>query len=139
MEESGLERARPQAHIRFSRPQGYPELLDQIKVHGYNMIQERGTVLRPEEIAGDWYDRVYLPTIEGIRAAGLRDVLPSTTEGDLYLAVQQHLVAMAPERGKVTFQEAAADLRDSVAGRIRTGRTLRPGRGAGRSGRVDPT
>lgn len=125
MEESGLERARPEARIEFSRPQGYLELLDQIKVHGYNLMREQGIVLAREEIAGDWYDRVYRPTLEAIRAVGLPEVLPSATEGDLFLSVQQHRVAMAPERGGVTFEVAAFDLRDSVARRMRTRRSLR--------------
>jgi hypothetical protein len=59
MEDSGLERARPEVRIEFSRPQGYIELLEQIKVHGYNLMMQRGEVLSPEEIAADGYDRVY--------------------------------------------------------------------------------
>jgi uncharacterized ParB-like nuclease family protein len=46
MEDSGLERARPEVRIEFSRPQGYIELLEQIKVHGHNLMMQSGEVFR---------------------------------------------------------------------------------------------
>jgi hypothetical protein len=107
MEESGLDRARPEIHIEFSRPQGYVELLEQVKVHGFNLMEERDEVLPVEEVARDWYDRVYLPGVEAVQRSGLHDVVPNTTDGDLFLMVQQHRLALFPERGNLTFDEAA--------------------------------
>ena len=126
MEASGLGAARPEARIEFSRPQGYLELFDHIKVHGYHLMQERGAVLPPEQIAGDWYDWLYLPTVAAAHAAGLREILSNATDGDLYLAVQQHRVAMAPEHRGVTYEDAAAGLRDSVARHVRRRRPAGP-------------
>jgi hypothetical protein len=38
MDESGLARTRPDARIRFSRPAGYLELLENVQIHGYRLI-----------------------------------------------------------------------------------------------------
>ena len=98
MEESGLGLARPQARIEFSRPQGYIELLEHIKIHGYHMMMERGELLSVEEIAADWYDRVYLPTVEAIHREGLSELWPKATDADLFLWVGQRRRELFPER-----------------------------------------
>jgi ParB-like nuclease family protein len=98
MEESGLGRARPQARIEFSRPQGYIELLEHIKIHGYHMMMERNQLLSVEEIAGDWYDGVYLPTVEAIHREGLNELWPKATDADLFLWVGQRRRELFPER-----------------------------------------
>jgi hypothetical protein len=106
MEESGLERARPEVRIEFTRPQGYIQLLENVKVHGYHLMQERGEVLPPEEVAADWYDRVYRPAVEAIRREGLTDLYPGATEGDLFLWVYQRLLELFPESGGMGYEDA---------------------------------
>jgi hypothetical protein len=98
LEESGLERARPEAGIEFSRPQGYIELLEHIKIHGFHLLMERGEPMSMEGIAGDWYDRVYLPTVEAIHREALNDLLPRATDADLFLWVGQRRRELFPER-----------------------------------------
>lgn len=107
MEESGLDRARPEAFIEFSRPDGYIQLLELVKVHGYHLMQERKEVLTPDEIAGDWFDRVYLPTIDAIKREGLIDDFGGATEGDLFLWIWERRRALHPERGGITLEETA--------------------------------
>jgi hypothetical protein len=97
-EESGLERARPEAAIEFSRPQGYIELLEHIKIHGFHLMMERGEALSVEEIAADWYDRVYLPTVDAIHREGLTELWPKATDADLFLWVGQRRRELFPER-----------------------------------------
>jgi uncharacterized ParB-like nuclease family protein len=98
MEESGLGRARPHARVEFSRPQGYIELLEHIKIHGYHMMMDRNELLTVEEIAGDWYDHVYLPTVEAIHREGLNALWPKATDADLFLWVGQRRRELFPER-----------------------------------------
>jgi hypothetical protein len=98
MEESGLVRARPEARIEFSRPQGYIELLEHIKIHGYHLMMERGQLLSVEEIAGDWHDRVYVPTVEAIHREGLQEMWPKATDADLFLWVSQRRRELFPDR-----------------------------------------
>lgn len=76
LEETGLGRARPDAVIEFTLLAGYAQLSDIIKAHGYDLVRQRGAVLSPDEVAGDWYDSVYLPAL----AAAKRARLPELTE-----------------------------------------------------------
>ncbi len=98
LEESALDRARPDAVIEFSRPQGYIELLEHLKIHGFHLMMERGESLPMEEIAADWYDRVYLPTVETIHREGLDEHWPDATDADLFLWVGQRRRELFPER-----------------------------------------
>ena len=120
MDESGLERARPEARILFSRPQGYIELLELVKVHGFDLAEERGVVPLMEEVAGDWYDRVYLPTAAAIRREGLMEAWPHATEADLFLLVWERRRSLFPERGEISLEDAAKS-----AGRERARRATR--------------
>jgi hypothetical protein len=122
MEESGLERARPEGRIEFSRPQGYIELLEHIKIHGFHLMMERGTPCSMEEIAGDWYDRVYLPTVEAIRRERLHELWPKATDADLFLWVGQRRRELFPERDHLGIEEGVRAARDTEP---RTRRTAR--------------
>jgi hypothetical protein len=126
MEESGLERARPEARIEFSRPQGYIELLEHIKIHGFHLMMERGSLRSMEEIAGDWYDRVYLPTVDAIRREGLRDLWPRATDADLFLWVGQRRRELFPERDDLGIEEGVRAARET--GRDGEGRPRRGSR-----------
>jgi hypothetical protein len=106
LEESGLERARPEAHIEFSRPHGYVELLELVRAHGYHVMLREGEVLAPEVIAGDWWDHVYLPGVEAIHREGLHEA-SSSTDADLFLWIHQRRLAFFPEHGGMTIEEAA--------------------------------
>jgi hypothetical protein len=107
MDESGLARARPEARIRFSRPAGYIELLENVQIHGYHLMLGAGRAFEPAEIAADWYDRVYLPALEAIRREGLDRACPEATEADLFLSVYQRRRELVPERGCTPLEEAA--------------------------------
>lgn len=114
MEESALERARPEARIEFSRPQGYIELLEQIKLHGFHLMMERGAVCTMEEVAADWYDRVYLPTVEAIEREGLHELAPPATNADLFLWVGQRRRELFPERGGLGIEDSVRAAREEV-------------------------
>lgn len=119
-EESGLERARPEAFIEFSRADGYIQLLELVKVHGYHLMQERNLVLSPHEIAGDWYDRVYLPTVEAIKDEGAGGDESGATDGDLFLWIWERRRALDPERRGITLEEAARSVQGSKNRRTKT-------------------
>jgi hypothetical protein len=119
MEESGLERARPEAHIEFSRPQGYIELLEHLKIHGFHLMMERQEVSSMEEIAGDWYDRVYLPTVEAIHRQGLKELWPKATDADLFLWVGQRRRELFPERDDLGIEDGVRAARAEAAPRGR--------------------
>jgi hypothetical protein len=117
MEESGLQEARPDASLTLSRPHGYLELLELVRVHGYHLMRERGEVVSDAEIAGDWYDEVFLPVIEASREASLDELFPGATEGDLFLWLHHHRLVLYPERGGISNEEMVRLARDEVQGR----------------------
>ncbi len=106
---SGLGRVRPEADIRFTRPQGYNQLLERVKIHGFHEMQERGEVMTNEEVAADWYDRIYLPRIQLIEEIGVPELFPDVTEADLFLMVHERLHSLFPVRGIATFEDAAKE------------------------------
>jgi hypothetical protein len=129
MQQSGLERSRPMARIDFSRPEGFVELLDVVKAHGYDLMMEQGKVLQPHEIAADWYDRVYLPAIESIRWENLLELEDGSTEGDLFLWVLQRRRKHDPQEGEQTLEDVAHEAARDQERRIKV-RALRAlGRG----------
>jgi hypothetical protein len=75
--------------IEFTFAEGYPQLEEIIKAHGYGLARRSGVVLAPLEAAADWYDTVYLACVEAVRRAGLPELSASwrPTEADLVLWV----------------------------------------------------
>lgn len=118
MQRSGLERSRPMARIDFTRPQGFIELLDVVKVHGYDLTIERRTVMQPHEVAADWYDSVYLPAVESIRWENLQELEAGSTEGDLFLWVHRRRKRHDLEKSEQTFADAARQAAADQEGRI---------------------
>ena len=107
MVESGLDRARPDARIRFGRPAGYIELLENVQIHGYHLMLAAGRALPREEIAADWYDNVYTPALETIRDERLAESCETATEADLFLIVYRRRRELVPDRGCTGLDAAA--------------------------------
>jgi hypothetical protein len=118
MEESGLDRARPSVCIDFSRPAGYIELLENVQVHGYHLMLKAGRALTREEIAADWFERIYEPTVEAIRREELDRAYPSATAADLFLSVHQRRRELFPDVG-------CGQLAEIARGMAEQGRRLR--------------
>jgi hypothetical protein len=106
LEESGLRKARPGARLPTSRPVGYIQLLEHVKIHGYDLCRQLDRVLPPEEVAAHWYDRVYLPTLETIREHGLPELFEEATEADLFLAIKKRM--------RLTYFEEVPSLEEAV-------------------------
>jgi hypothetical protein len=124
MVESGLDRARPDARIRFNRPAGYIELLENVQIHGYHLMLAAGRALPREEIAADWYERVYLGALEAIRGEQLDESCPDATEADLFLTVYRRRRELVPDCGCTPLDEAARRVTEDW----RKGRRLSPRR-----------
>jgi hypothetical protein len=110
MTESGLAAVRPEARIRFSRPVGYLELLENVQIHGYHAMRKAGRVLDPAEVAADWYDRIYSPAVEAARREGIHDAYPDATDSDLFLAIYQRRRELFPDCGCPPLEETASEL-----------------------------
>ena len=90
LEDSGLAEARPGARIPVGRPAHYLELLENVQVHGYHRMKGFDRVLSDAEIADDWYESIYLPTLEAIDRLRLARVYEDAPAGDLFLVLHRH-------------------------------------------------
>jgi hypothetical protein len=90
LEDSGLAEARPGVRIAVSRPAHYLELLENIQVHGYHVMRGRGRVLEDAEIAADWYDATWTPTLAAIERLRLDRLYRDAPPGDLFLVLHRH-------------------------------------------------
>lgn len=108
MDRSGLQEARPDARIPLSRAYGYLELLELVEAHGYRLMVERQRVVPAPEVATDWYERIYLPTVDVIKDEGLPELSPEP-EGDHFLWVYERRRTLFPEHRKVTLEQTARE------------------------------
>ena len=73
-------------------------------------MRAAGRVLPPAEIAADWYDTIYLPAVEAMRAEGLAEQYRDATEPELYLAVYHRRRDLFPDCGCPPLQETAGQM-----------------------------
>ncbi len=86
-----LMKLRPEAQVSLTLPGQYEALLEHISVHRWFLGIEAGQDIPYLDAVASWYDRVYLPLVEGIREAGILKEFPARTETDLYLWLIEHL------------------------------------------------
>jgi hypothetical protein len=99
LEDSGLAEARPGLRLPVSRPAHYLELLENVQVHGYHMMRGRGRALQDSEIAGDWYESIYSPTLAAIDTLRLDRLYEDAPAGDLFLILHRHRRDAFPSTG----------------------------------------
>lgn len=97
--------------IEFSRPQGYPELLETIRAWGYERSVEAGTLLPPAVVAARWLDEVYRPGVAALAKEELPAAYRYKTEADLFLWVHQLLRSMLVDRREASYLDAARQAR----------------------------
>jgi ParB-like nuclease domain len=90
LEDSGLSEASPGMRVSVSRPAHYLELLENIQVHGYHLMRGRGRVLESAEIAADWHEAIYRPTLAAIDRLRLGRLYRDAPPGDLFLVLHRH-------------------------------------------------
>jgi hypothetical protein len=89
-EKTHISELRPDARIELTLPGQYEKLLEHISTHRWYLGVEAKREIPYREAVASWYDRIYLPTIEAVRATdALRD-FPNRSEADLYLWVTEH-------------------------------------------------
>jgi hypothetical protein len=78
--------------FRLSHPTAYNDLLGHINLYQCVEACAKAREIALTEAAAEWFERVYVPVIETIRAYGIMQTLfPNCTETDLYLWVTEHL------------------------------------------------
>lgn len=124
-EQSGIETDRPTAPIRFSRPQGYPELLEIIQAWAYRQSAAENEVVPFETAAARWYSQIYVPGVAALNRADLPETYEYKTDADLFLWVYQMHRASLIDRSNSTFEDAARQARGQKVDRRYKRRFLR--------------
>jgi hypothetical protein len=68
-------------------------------VHGYHLMRGRGRVLENAEIAADWYDAIYTPTLAAIDRLRLGPPIPGGAARGLFLVLHRHRRDAFPSTG----------------------------------------
>jgi uncharacterized protein (TIGR00730 family) len=104
LERTGLDQLRPAAQVEVTILGGYDRLLEHIAVHRYFMGLDFKRDIAEAEAVEHWYDTVYLPVIEVVRASGMLEALPGKTDADFYLWIMDHRHYLVSE-GKASLVE----------------------------------
>ncbi len=117
--ETRLGDVRPDAELWVSLPEGYIKLRESIAGHGYHLIQEQGKLLTREEVAQDWFERVFEPSVDALVRSGVAEAFPHSTPADLFLWLEQRRRSVLPGRGPVSLEEVAWE---AANGDLRSGK-----------------
>jgi hypothetical protein len=115
LERTKLDEIRPDQHIRFTVAGGYQQIVEHIATHRHYMQLEQQREVSDAEAVADWYDQVYLPVVEAIRANGVLDEFPGRTESDLYLWIVEHLYFLRETEKDISIEEAAENYADQYS------------------------
>src|SRR5262245_17843520 len=99
LEDSGLAKARPGVRMTASRPALYLELLENLQVHGYHLMLGNERILERDEIAEDWYERVYSPAVRAIERDRLTADARDAPDADLFLLLHRRRRESFPSWG----------------------------------------
>ncbi len=109
LERTELDRLRPEADVRTTIPGSFARLLEHIDVHRYFMgLDQDREVPYPEAVA-HWYDAIYVPVVERVRARALLRGFEGRTETDLYLWLSEHRGKLIDDLGVVLPPESVAE------------------------------
>jgi hypothetical protein len=109
LEDTKLDAVLPGIDFSLNMIENYKLLREHIQVHRYYMGIERDQPVDFVEATKHWYDQVYQPVAEAIKAAGLVQTYPSMTLTDLYLYVLDQQTNIQKELGTSVKTENAID------------------------------
>jgi ParB/Sulfiredoxin domain len=116
-ENSGLAIARPTARIPAASAMSYSDLLTAVKGHGYDLCRTKGEWVASLDVAGHWFDCVYVPLLSAARLLGLTEALP-LPEGDLVLSLlRAQQASFGPTVDCRALADAAASSAEEAADR----------------------
>jgi hypothetical protein len=107
LEWTNLNKLRPDQHIEFSELGGYLDLVRHINAHRYYLGKDWDREVGRDEAIGHWYDEVYMPIVQVIRAQNVLKNFPGRTEADLYRWIVEHRWYMRERTGADPSPETA--------------------------------
>ncbi len=97
----------PMDNIKFTTPGAYPEMVNHILVHKYYINQNIDHEITFEEAARSWYENVYSPIVQEVRAENLLQAFPGQSEGDMYMWLVRRWDEMKRTEGQNLSAEEA--------------------------------
>lgn len=111
LEQTHLDDLHPGANLRLTAAGQYDFLLQQIEVQHFLLELNLGKDVSFPRAASQWYETIYLPIIELIRARQLIQDFPTRTEADFFVWLLDHQAQLAKETGwQVRLDAALNDL-----------------------------
>ena len=105
-----IERIIPEARLTVSATGRYDALTNHIYGHKYYLNEYETAEISVERALKSWYEHVYLPIVDIIRASSLMARFPGRTETDLYLWIVKHWHELKERYGQdFPVQDAAKD------------------------------
>ncbi len=98
--------------IEFTRPGGFTQLLEHIRVHRHFMHIDHPDMweISFEEAAEDWYQEVYCPIVTAIQRQNLLERFPGRTAADLYIFVSERIFGLRIESGRAVTPDEAVGM-----------------------------
>jgi len=108
LEWTNLHVLRPDQRIEFSELGGYLELVRHINAYRYSLGGQLDRAIDRDEAVAGWYDMVYLPIVQVIRAQHAIKRFPGRTEADLYRWVMDNRAAIGEPADQTPEASASA-------------------------------
>lgn len=89
---SGLIEALPDIRFVLSEIDAYGELYAAVREHAFEMAERAGRVLPWPEVARDWYENTYRPTVADTRKA-VGSLIDTCSDADVFLAIHRQRLA----------------------------------------------
>jgi hypothetical protein len=109
LDESGLAESRSGVRVAASRPAVYLELLENMQVHGYHLMQAADRVMTKAEISADWYDTIFAPVM-ALDRRRLGGAYREAPDADVFLLLHQQRRESFPSCGCPPLTETAEEL-----------------------------
>ncbi len=90
LEQTQLDKIRPEQKIFFTEPGRYHLVLSHIAFHKYLKETESGHEMSYQDAVASWYDNVYVPIIDQIHKSKILNDFSGRTEADLYAWLLLH-------------------------------------------------
>ena len=118
MGKTRLDEVRPGNAIRFTEAGGYVRLIEHIAVHRYFLGIEKKKPARWRDAVVSWFDNLYTPIVQAIRAHKVLRDFPHRTETDLYLWIMDHHYFLREHDENVALEDAVLDFAEHYSQRL---------------------
>lgn len=118
LDQTRIDKLRPDQAIQFSEPGGYARLIEHIAVHRYFLGVEADHPIKWADAVASWYDKVYMPVVNTIREHTILNDFPRRTEADLYLWITDHHYYLNEQGEEIDFSQAAIDFAKNYSERV---------------------